>query len=910
MEAIPPASKQPPNVSFAPFYRSLEPSKSSSDLSARSAHDLDATLRASTSTRLEDKQNSDSSEADFYSFEATAVRTPSLGSLASQKGKGKAPVVEITPPPTTHHPRPRASNSLSSSPSHHSQQPGSDDSSDDFFYPRRSGSAPLADAPASAPFYQQEKNGTKIHSSPNLLLGPLLTDYYKSTATGFQPSAISTPPDNSSFLIRPPAHPSSIPIPRVSRPLFALDPPPVAGPSSEPDEAFRKIATFSSFRRWLPNREDTLDVERLAEDSPSLAERERHASLGKKDEEGKFVDHCTSGSFLTNCYRSGRLEALRRVSEAARIPTFAPNLSPLPAPDVFSADSSQPSYYPSPSPPRPMSRSNSSQSSSLESSVYATPLTSSRPDLATSSIAFPTDEERKSEGAPWILTPQTPTPPPRRPYPLLQRPPVLSVIEGSPLSSKHAGSQEDDAGGGVTPTKPAPFAQSARMLASPPLSPVRVEEQDEMLVPPPKLVDDDYDARTDVTSTRKTTTSWSSEATAIGRRSHASSFHGLFRWSRLGREGSVAESSTTVPAVRARTKSEIADEEFVSRSSTPNSAKTQALKHRRHWSSKGDEDDLITSRSPRSPRSPITPISPVSEDGAIPREREQRRRIRGSVTLSSPRELILPALAEARKVDSDRYNHLSAGPLSPEPSPPRAPEPRSQRRVRIMPDPIRRSSIFSGRQRPLLLATSPQQGSPPASSPSTPISSISNHAARVFDLSASSILAHPIEALDALLPAQSLFILGFLLGPWTWLVGGYLLLPNGYIPSQDLEGIVTGRPLISRARPSATAVNPAQEDHSLEESTSSPPLRAYERDPVALSAAELMHHPLARNPSVMPSRRQRLITRIRMCSQALSFTPDDPCDWVWRCRAFALVSGSLITVGVVLAIIAAVNGHI
>jgi hypothetical protein len=285
MEAAPPASKQLQNVSFAPSHKFIRPSKSSSDLSVHSVHDLDATLRASTSTRLEDKHPSDSSEAEFHSFETTAVRTPSLKSLSSQKGKGKAPVLEITPPPATHHPRPRASNSFSNL-SHHSQ-PVSDDSSDDLFYPRRSGSAPLSDTPLGAPFYQQEKNGAKIHSSPDLLLGPLLTDYYKSTATGFQPSAISTPPDNSPFSIRPPAHPSSLPLPRVSRPLFNLDPPHVSGPSSELDETFR-IPTFSSFRRWLPNREDTLDVERLSEDSPSLAERERHASLGKKDEDSKF----------------------------------------------------------------------------------------------------------------------------------------------------------------------------------------------------------------------------------------------------------------------------------------------------------------------------------------------------------------------------------------------------------------------------------------------------------------------------------------------------------------------------------------------------------------------------------------------------------------------------------------------
>ena len=443
------------------------------------------------------------------------------------------------------------------------------------------------------------------------------------------------------------------------------------------------------------------------------------------------------------------------------------------------------------------------------------------------------------------------------------------------------------------------------MLVSPPMSPIEAREEDEMLTPPPKLVDDDYDARTDVTSTRRTTTSWSSGATAIGRRSHASSFHGLFRWSRQGREGSVAESSTTVPAVRARTRSEIADEEFVSRSSTPNSAKMQALKHRRHWSSKGDEDDVITFRSPTTPG---TPISPVSEDGAMARTSpEHKRRIRDSVTLSSPRELVLPALAEARRVDSDRQHHFSSEPLSPDLTPPRVPELRSQRRVRIIPDPIRR---FSGRQRPLLLAPSAQPVTPAAPSPTTPVSAISNHTAHVVNLPASSILLHPIEALDALLPAQSLFILGFLLGPWAWLVGGYLLLPNGYIPSRDPEGaVVTGRRLFGRPQPSTPTTRSAH-DNSLEDSTSSRPVRSYERDTAALSAAELMHHPLARNPSMMPSRRQRLMTRVRLCSQALSLTPDAPCEWVWRCRALSLVSGSLITVGVVLAVIAAVNGHL
>lgn len=290
-EPAPPQQLQ--SVSFAPSHKSLRPSKSSSDLSPHSVLDFDATLRASTSVGLDDKNASDSSEAEFHSFETTAVRTPSL---SSEKGKGKAPVLEITPPPGTHPPRPRASNSFSSGLSHHSK-PVSDDSSDDLFYPRRSGSAPLSDIPVGAPFYQQEKNGTKIHSSPNLLLGPLLTDYYKSTPAGFQPSAISTPPDNLPFSIRPPAHPSSIPLPRVSRPLFTLDPPTVAGPSSESDEPSRKLPTFSGFRKWLPNREDTLDVERLSEDSPSLSERERHASLGKKDEDSEFRDFSSPISF-------------------------------------------------------------------------------------------------------------------------------------------------------------------------------------------------------------------------------------------------------------------------------------------------------------------------------------------------------------------------------------------------------------------------------------------------------------------------------------------------------------------------------------------------------------------------------------------------------------------------------------
>ena len=531
-------------------------------------------------------------------------------------------------------------------------------------------------------------------------------------------------------------------------------------------------------------------------------------------------------------------------------------------------------------------------------------MTSSRPDLATSSIAFPTDQARRhSEDPPWILTPQTPTPPPRRPYALLQRPPVLSVIEGSPLSSKQGGSQEDHTGA-ITPTKAGPLAQPApRMLASPPMSPTNIEEEEEEeLVPPPKLVDDDYDARTEVTSTRKTTTSWGSGATAIGRRSHGSSFHGLFRWSRPGREGSVAESSTTVPTARPRTRSEIADEEFASRSSTPNSAKIQALKHRRHWSSKGDEDDVITFRSPTSPG---TPISPVSEDGAAPRtSREQKRRMRDSITLSSPRELILPGLAEARKVDPDRPRPPSSGPLSPDPSPPLRP----QRRVRIALGPDRRSSIFAGRQRPLLLAASAQQAGSAGSSPSTPVSAISSHTARATNLPATSILSHPIEALDALLPAQSLFILGFLLGPWTWVVGGYLLSPSGYVPSRDPEGAVTGRRLFARRSPSTTP--PTQDDIPLEESTSSRPLRSYETNPAANSAAELMHHPLARNPSVIPSRRQRFVSRARTCLRSLSLTPDAPCGWVWRCRALALVSGSLITVAVVLAIIAAMNRHI
>lgn len=290
MESALPQGKQRNSVTFSPSSRSLRPSKSSSDLSVV---EIDPSLGASTSTKADHKRG-DSGDGHFFSFETTAVRTPSIRSLASDRGKGKAPALEITPPPGAHFPRPRASHSTSSRLSSHSEA-DSDASSDDLFYPRRSGSAPLSDVPHAAPFYQQAKNGGKVHSSPNLLLGPLLTDYYKSGPAGFQPAAASTP-DTSPFTLRPPAHPSSIPVPRAARPLFyveRVDPPPTAaGPSTIPEHIPRKVPSFSSLRKWLPGQTDQsdghLDVERLSEDSPSLAERERSVSLGKKAEQSEY----------------------------------------------------------------------------------------------------------------------------------------------------------------------------------------------------------------------------------------------------------------------------------------------------------------------------------------------------------------------------------------------------------------------------------------------------------------------------------------------------------------------------------------------------------------------------------------------------------------------------------------------
>lgn len=430
-------------------------------------------------------------------------------------------------------------------------------------------------------------------------------------------------------------------------------------------------------------------------------------------------------------------------------------------PDVFSADPSAPSFCPSPSPPRPVVPSNRSSASlssfASRSSAYATP-SASRPDLATSFVAFPTEADKPREDPPWILTPppQTPTPPPRRSHHLLQRPPQLSVIEGSPLSSKGgAGSrtpEEEDRAPTPTPRNVVEARSQAPIFASPPESPTMLEED---LVPPPKFVDDD-DSRTDVTSTRKATTSWGSGATVVGRRSHGSSFQNFFRWSK---QGSLAESSTTAPAIRMRTNSEIADEEFASRSSTPDSREVR-LKHRRHWSSKGDEDDVLTFRSP------MSPMTPTSDDGMLPRSsREGKQRARESLSISSPRELILPTMVAARKSD-DRRSSLFQAPLSPVspdlPPPPRpAPAPplsplNQERRVRILSGPHRRSSIFAGKQRPLLLAHAAHQVEAAAASPST-LSSIYEHSGRAAHLPVTTIIRHPLVAIDALLPAQSMF---------------------------------------------------------------------------------------------------------------------------------------------------------
>ncbi|KAF8323900.1 hypothetical protein DL93DRAFT_46887 [Clavulina sp. PMI_390] len=1030
------------------------------DKSSDSVHDFDNTLAASTSSHGHPRP-SDVSDAEYYSFDDTAVRTPSLHSAASHdgqevpplskpaavaasKGKERAvlpPAFQVTPPPPLPAhlaSRPRASNSISSD---EFETVEDEDSSGDVFLVRPPRSVPL-DRQASAdsnlkpsasgsklsPFYQQGGSGNQ--STPDLGFGPLLADYYKSVPGGFKPPAASTPQEArkpAPFSIPRPAHPSSIPRSQPARPLFYVDPPAEPAKSEDAERTKPSTSTFAGFSKWLHKPDDQLDVERLSENSPSLEERERHASLGKRDEES-----------------TTRMEALRRVSEAARLPVFAPTITPSMLPDVFSSDPASNSFMPAPapSPPPParlsgsslMMHSNSSSTSlGSQSSVYATPRSHFLTELGASksSVAFPSDDDVNSGAGLAPPAPSQPTwiapipPPQMRRFPgLLQRPPALSVIEGSPLSSKHShGRISNDSSGQShntpTPTKSTSFppitpppvpplpssvtlAPSSSLpqsyMASPPLSPVRLTEDElEELQPPPKFVDEDGDNRTEVMSARKTTTSWgsSSAATVVagGRRSQTSSFHNIFRWSKP--QGSVAESSTTAaarmslgastlasgapPTVRVRTKSEIADEEFISRSSTPSSAKAApsgGMKHRRHWSSKGDEDDLLAAyeRLGREPMSPLTPLSP-GMDGELDRtprssfERNGRQhRMRDSVTLSSPRELILPAMNEAR---SSSGILLASGPPSPAPSPPPQRRLHSERRVRVVSGP-QRASIFAGRQRPLLLSaglgphaglssTSRAAGGDSPPSVSTPVSAISSQGAPpVASLPASYILAHPINALDALLPAQSLFLLGFILGPWAWVIGGYLLGPDGHVLSRDREGAVRPRLQHSsrRSRPgTSTTVSaragsespvlvsiPGNSSNSLvvverqeiaepmTPVTPTRPSRMYERETAALSAAELMHHPLARNPSVAPSQRQRTWGRTKLALANLSFGADPVVkhmyevdgegivvdehgvlelnQWVWRCRAAAVTSGVVITTGSVLAIVAAVTGHL
>lgn len=318
------------SVSFAPFHRShsLRRSRSSSDVSSI-ALDVDQTLASSTSshhpTAVAFPRKSGSSDlahpstaaaVGFYSFETTAVRTPSVHSLAeaeepTKEGKGKgaatrAPLVEITPPPTAsaYHPRYQQQQftTLSGHSEHHdsfsSTSSGisggrvhsSDDSFDDVFTARH-----RMGGPRSNLFYQVGRGdgkGKGNHSSPDLLYGPLLTDYYKSVpgpapipqpvttsipVSGpsfplpvlggpalFQPSAVSTPAaerdkdrtigkaKGKSTLFDAPPLQAAASISRSSTSAFAIRPPAIPSSFLPPAQSSKQQQTVSSYTFFSP----------------------------------------------------------------------------------------------------------------------------------------------------------------------------------------------------------------------------------------------------------------------------------------------------------------------------------------------------------------------------------------------------------------------------------------------------------------------------------------------------------------------------------------------------------------------------------------------------------------------------------------------------------------------------------
>lgn len=861
-----------------------------------------------------------------------------------------------TPPPPARAPSPAAStrSSLQSSRASQISLPNSNDSFSGLFYQFPTSAPPPRDGQSSSAFPRQ-----RVHSNPDLF-GPLLTDYHRDSfgPSGFNPIATSTPPHappKAHFTIERPGIPASFGGGQVTFPTRWEFPPAspttvVEDPSAtlvEEGTPRRRVPSFTDgLRKWLPGgtpKAKDADVESGIVPL-TWGERVRAVSMG--DDRSVKSTHSSTSSKKKSKGKE-RPPPLEPASYTPMPPLPVhspfPMLSPRSPPDVFSSNTSVPSFYTS-SPPRSPNHTappSPNHPAPLSPLLPPPPLMFSPPPTpppVPSSSRFNTPSRRRGAGSATLL-----------------RQPVLSVIEGSPKSS--SGVSRDDRAPSPTPP-PLPGrvrtsiqSQASEMSAWTSIS-MSASSEDTIhggqTPPQASPVEQSPHPQRASTFSWNTSTARPSSGSVSGASASAS---GGPRRKSIQSVGSVfrklTEGSRSSLALE-KSREEIADEEFMSRSDTPTSTEVRELRSRSVDMDREAEEAAqeVAGKEEEEEEEEADAVGTMS---GAPMAR--------STSISSRRELILPRLVEARAMGGGtasptspsayRASHLrrrssaSSGGimLTPSPSPHRTHHfsVPGGRKVRILSprSPMLSMSMSLEEQqaqqaqyspRPLLLqssATVSRNGmrSPGASLsfsiPQSPTPQpnlddplLSRPSSPTFTPpTAKTMLINPRTALHTALPAQSLFLLGFILGPWAWVIGGWLLSPDGHEHSVDRDGAVaepskyakrrvgtSSRPGSPSIRTRGDSTNWGVGDETFSTMRTNHSIGSASLALLAASSSGPAEDPREKVPSVSPPASRR------WSWWSLSLSTDMPNAWVWRCRVAAVLSGGAIFAGAVIAV--------
>ncbi|KAF9515994.1 hypothetical protein BS47DRAFT_710606 [Hydnum rufescens UP504] len=282
------------------------------------------------------------------------------------------------------------------------------------------------------------------------------------------------------------------------------------------------------------------------------------------------------------------------------------------------------------------------------------------------------------------------------------------------------------------------------------------------------------------------------------------------------------------------------------------------------------------------------------------------------ITFETPRAL--SSLNWSRRVAlASSKNRASASAIpTPSPSPPNLVIPKRKVRISI---PRNTSPTIEQQQRHEIQSRLDSTINPNPSHSSNPIflassdSSDSEIGAPLISV-IGMMFCHPLSTIGLLPPAQTLFLLGFILGPWTWLLGGWIMTPDGQFHTVDREGDVVDPSPFAKNR-SVTSVATTR---SVREGLGSTVVGNN-------STLELLDSQRIRGPNAsresLTSQKYPRSRRIRSRSSKVLLKlsglfplwSDSPCEWVWKCRIAALCSAAVILAAFIVACYAANHGH-